>query len=92
MELLTKHCKACAKPLARFKVNYKCANRSNVLERMFRVTVKDDNADIQLPSFCYSCHNILLCSQKVKEENRLHTHTHTVQVFTCCLHSVLVVT
>ena len=80
MELLTKHCRICAKPLARFKVKYKCADRSDTLERTFGVAIKDNNADMQPPSFCHSCYNVLVHSQKAKEENRVYTHT--VQVFT----------
>ena len=55
MEVLTKYCRVCAKPLARFKVSYKCADRSDVLERTFGVAVEDDNPDTQLLSFCHSC-------------------------------------
>ena len=62
MELLTKHRRICAKPLARFKMEYKCADRSDALERIFGVAIRDDNADMQPPSFCHSCYNVLVHS------------------------------
>ena len=69
MEVLTKHCRVCAKPLARFKVSYRCADRSEALGKSFGLSVKEDNPDVQPPSFCHSCYNVLVRSQKAKEEN-----------------------
>ena len=79
MEVLTKHCRVCAKPLARFKVSYRCADRSEVLGRTFGLSVKEDNPDVQPPLFCHSCYNVLVRSQKAKEESRVYTPT--VQLF-----------
>ena len=92
MEALTKHCRVCTKPLARFKVSYRCADRSDALERTFGVAIKEDNPDVQPPLFCHSCYNVLVRSQKAKEEKRVYTPTvqlfawnaHTEDSFTVC--------
>ena len=78
-------CRVCAKPLARFKVSYKCASRCDALERTFGVAVKEDNPDTQPLSFCHSCFNVLVRSQKAKEENRMYTPT--VQLFAWSAHT-----
>ena len=75
MEVLTKHCRVCAKPLARFKVSYRCADRSEALRKTFGLSVKEDNPYVQPPLFCHSCYNVLVRSQKAKEENRVYTLT-----------------
>ena len=85
MEALSKYCRVCAKPLARFKVSYRCADRSDALERTFGVAIKEDNPDVQPPSFCHSCYNVLVRSQKAKEENRVYTPT--VQLFAWSAHT-----
>ena len=77
MEVLTKHCRVCAKPLARFKVSYRCADRSEALGRTFELSVKKDNPDVQPSSFCHSCYNVLVRSQKAKE-NRVYTPHYAV--------------
>ena len=85
MEVLTKHCRVCAKPLARFKVSYRCADRSEALGKTFGLSVKEDNPDVQPPSFCHRCYNVLVRSQKAKEEDRVYTPT--VQLFAWSAHT-----
>ena len=84
MEVLAKHCRICAKPLDRFKVSYRCADRSEALGRTFGVATENDNPDVQPPSFCHGCYNVLMRSQKAREENRVYTPT--VQLFTWSAH------
>ena len=56
------------------------------LERKaFGLSVKEDNPDVQPLSFHHSCYNMLVRSQKAKEENRVYTPT--VQLFAWSAHT-----
>ena len=72
-EVLRKHCRVCAKALARFKVSYNCADRSDELEKTFGVVVSRDSPDVHPVSFCHGCYNVLVRSRKAREANRLYT-------------------
>ena len=80
MEMLTIHYRVSANPLARFKVCYSCADRSDVLKRTFGLVASKNSPDVEPASFCHGCYNVLVWGQKASEANRLYTH--------CCLHGV----
>ena len=69
MKVLAEHCW----PLARFRC------RDN-----FGVATKEDNPDVQPPSFCRGCY-MLVHSRKAREENRVYTPT--VQLFSWSAHT-----
>ena len=87
MEVLTKHCRVCAKLLARFKVSYRCADRRDDLEKTFGVVFSNDSPDVQPTSFCHSCYNVLVRARKAREANRLYTPC--VQPFNWSAHTNL---
>ena len=60
MDVLTKHCRVCAKPLDGFKVSYSCADRSDELDKTFELVVNVDSPDVQPVSFCHGCYNVLM--------------------------------
>ena len=85
-EVLRKYCRVCGKALAKFKVSYSCADRSDELEKTFGVAVSGDSADVHPVSFCHSCYNVLVRTRKAKEANRLYTPS--VEVFSWSPHIV----
>ena len=84
-EVLRKHCKICAKALAKFKVSYSCADRTDELEKTFRVVISRDSPEVHSVSFCHSCYNVLVRSRKAREANRLYTPS--VELFAWSSHN-----
>ena len=95
-DVLTRHCRVCAKPLAKFKVSYSCEERADELEKTFRIVVSMDSPDVHPTSFCHSCYNVLVRSRKAREANRMYTplvqqfswNPHTDHSCTVCDHFV----
>ena len=67
---LEKHCRVCARKLARFCVKYECAKFSKDLIHTFDLTTTTDEPAVHPHQLCHGCYNVLMRARNARDTGK----------------------